>query len=93
MKQTDISLIQLDINVLFVVLIQMSGLTQEKCMEIINLYEPTTEARVNGQLLIDGNYVTSYSCMLLIQMLLDTLYSMKIQLTDLSEKNNKLSKL
>jgi len=38
-----------------VVLIQMSDLTQEKCMEIINRYEPTTEARENGQLLIDGN--------------------------------------
>ena len=38
-----------------IVLIQMSDLTQEKCMEIINRYEPTTEARENGQLLIDGN--------------------------------------
>ncbi|KDR21266.1 Inactive phospholipase C-like protein 2 [Zootermopsis nevadensis] len=42
----------------------MSDLTQEKCMEIINLYEPTTEARVNGQLLIDGftKYLLSEEC-------------------------------
>jgi len=42
-------------NFYTVVLIQMSDLTQEKCMEIINHYEPTSEARENGQLLIDGN--------------------------------------
>jgi hypothetical protein len=91
MKQTDISLILLDINALLVVLIQMSDLTQEKCMEIINLYEPTDEARVNGQLLIDGNYFTLYSCMLLIQILHDTSHSTKIQLINLNEKNKKLS--
>lgn len=46
----------LDTNFHDVVLIQMSDLTQEKCMEIIGRYEPTTEARENGQLLIDGNH-------------------------------------
>jgi hypothetical protein len=46
----------LDINILAVVLIQMSDVTQEKCMEIINRYEPMPEARENGQLLIDGNF-------------------------------------
>jgi hypothetical protein len=45
----------LDTNFHNVVLIQMSDLTQKKCMEIISRYEPTTEARENGQLLIDGN--------------------------------------
>jgi hypothetical protein len=67
MKQMNITLITMDINVLLLVLIQMSDLTQEKCKEIINLYEPTNEARINGQLLIDGKYTTLYSCMLLIQ--------------------------
>jgi hypothetical protein len=72
MKQMNITLITMDINVVvLLVLIQMSDLTQEKCMEIINLYEPTNEARVNGQLLIDGKYTTLYSCMLLIQILHD----------------------
>ncbi|XP_069694036.1 inactive phospholipase C-like protein 2 isoform X2 [Periplaneta americana] len=42
----------------------MSDLTPKKCMEIINLYEPTTEARENGQLLIDGftKYLMSEEC-------------------------------
>jgi hypothetical protein len=62
----------LNINVPAVVLIQMSDLTQEKCMEIINRYEPMTEARENGQLLIDGNFIPLYSCILLIQILHDT---------------------
>lgn len=57
----------LDIYVLTVLLIQMSDLTQEKCMEIINRYEPMTEARENGQLLIDGNFTPLYSSILLIQ--------------------------
>lgn len=57
----------LDINILAVVLIQMSDLTQEKCMEIINSYEPMPEARENGQLLIDGNFIPLYSCILLIK--------------------------
>jgi hypothetical protein len=30
-------------------------------MEIINRYEPMTEARENGQLLIDGNFTPLYS--------------------------------
>jgi hypothetical protein len=56
MKENKISLMLLDTNFHDVVLIQMSDLTQEKCMEIIGRYEPTTEARENGQLLIDGNH-------------------------------------
>jgi hypothetical protein len=71
-KQLNASLMLLDIYVLTVVLIQMSDLTQEKCMEIINRYEPMTEARENGQLLIDGNYTPLYSCILLIQIMHDT---------------------
>nr|CAD7261550.1 unnamed protein product [Timema shepardi] len=31
----------------------MSNLTREKCLDIINRFEPTSEARMNGQLLID----------------------------------------
>jgi len=76
----------LDFNVFAIVLIQMSELTQEKCMEIINLYEPTTEARENGQLLIDGNCIPLYSCMFLIQILHDTSHWTKIQLNDLKEQ-------
>lgn len=64
----------MDINVVTVVLIQMSDLTQEKCMEIINRYEPMTEARENGQLLIDGNFILLHSCILLIQIMYDSSY-------------------
>nr|CAD7204279.1 unnamed protein product [Timema douglasi] len=42
----------------------MSNLTREKCLDIINRFEPTSEARVNGQLLIDGftKYLLSEEC-------------------------------
>ena len=32
----------------------MSDVTLEKCCQFIGLYEPSTEARVNNQLLLDG---------------------------------------
>nr|CAD7404918.1 unnamed protein product [Timema cristinae] len=42
----------------------MSNLTREKCLDIINRFEPTPEARMNGQLLIDGftKYLLSEEC-------------------------------
>nr|CAD7462892.1 unnamed protein product [Timema tahoe] len=42
----------------------MSNLTREKCLDIINRFEPTSEARMNGQLLIDGftKYLLSEEC-------------------------------
>ncbi|KAK7793999.1 hypothetical protein R5R35_003961 [Gryllus longicercus] len=42
----------------------MGDLTHEKCLEIIHQYEPTSEARTNGQLLIDGftKYLLSDEC-------------------------------
>ncbi|KAJ9586061.1 hypothetical protein L9F63_020294, partial [Diploptera punctata] len=42
----------------------MTDLSPEKCLEIINQYEPTTEAREKGQLLIDGftKYLLSEKC-------------------------------
>ncbi|XP_046407217.1 inactive phospholipase C-like protein 2 isoform X1 [Ischnura elegans] len=42
----------------------MSDLTPEKCMEIVEQYEPTPEARGKGQLLIDGftKYLLSDEC-------------------------------
>lgn len=33
----------------------MSGVTMEKCFEIINEFEPSAEGRQHGQLGIDGN--------------------------------------
>nr|CAD7440842.1 unnamed protein product [Timema bartmani] len=46
------------------VVLQMSNLTREKCLDIINRFEPTSEARMNGQLLIDGftKYLLSEEC-------------------------------
>nr|CAD7571922.1 unnamed protein product [Timema californicum] len=43
---------------------RMSNLTREKCLDIINRFEPTSEARMNGQLLIDGftKYLLSEEC-------------------------------
>ncbi|PSN55814.1 hypothetical protein C0J52_02488 [Blattella germanica] len=42
----------------------MMDLSPERCIEIINQYEPTTEAREKGQLLIDGftKYLLSEYC-------------------------------
>ena len=42
-----------------VFLIQMTGLTWEKCMDIIKHFEPNPESRRNGQLMIDGEYTGS----------------------------------
>ncbi|XP_066997278.1 inactive phospholipase C-like protein 2 isoform X2 [Anabrus simplex] len=42
----------------------MTDLTQEKCLDVIKRFEPTPEARENGQLLIDGftKYLLSEEC-------------------------------
>ncbi|XP_037070836.1 inactive phospholipase C-like protein 1, partial [Pollicipes pollicipes] len=42
----------------------MTGLTWEKCMDIIKHYEPNPESRRNGQLMIDGftRYLLSAEC-------------------------------
>ena len=34
---------------------QMSDVTQEKCNQMVQLYEPSSEAKSNNQLLLDGN--------------------------------------
>ena len=34
---------------------QMVGVTQEKCNQMVQLYEPSSEAKSNNQLLLDGN--------------------------------------
>ena len=39
----------------------MSDVTLEKCCQFIGLYEPSTEARVNNQLLLDGTVCKYFS--------------------------------
>ena len=34
---------------------QMVAATQEKCNQMVQLYEPSSEAKSNNQLLLDGN--------------------------------------
>ena len=34
---------------------QMVAVTQEKCNQMVELYEPSSEAKSNNQLLLDGN--------------------------------------
>jgi len=37
----------------------MSGVTMEKCFEIVNEFEPSAEGRLHGQLGIDGNNIVA----------------------------------
>ena len=38
---------------------QMSDVTLEKCCQFIEMYEPSSEARLNNQLLLDGMFIVS----------------------------------